>query len=116
VQHLHGAHPVTSIVSRDGGTDAASSILEIHRGSSRSDSSRADTLTAIDRSCPPARNSASVASADSIALRDIAAITPVFSASGMKTSGEITPCAGCRQRMSASIATTEPLVVSTCGW
>ena len=55
------------------------------------DSVRAETFTAIERSCPAARSRPSVVSACSSARRDIEPISPVFSASGMKMSGEIIP-------------------------
>ncbi len=78
---------------------------------------RGETLT---QTCSTARPSACHAfmreQASRRAHSPICSMKPDSSASGMKREGEISPCFGCCQRMSASAAATAPVPSTTCGW
>ena len=78
---------VTSTVSRVAGTPCLRSTSATNSGRSRSVSRRAETLTAIDRSWPRSCQPRRVMTACSMPQRLSRLIRPLFSASGMKTSG-----------------------------
>ena len=107
---------VTSMVSSSAGTPAASRLPPSQRGSSRSASSRADRFTATDSSGCVRRIRLRVCSDDSTENRVRAEIRPLFSAIGMKMSGETRPWNGWFQRISDSTATRAPVWASTWGW
>ena len=99
---------VTSTVSRVAGTPCRAAPPPTNPGRSRSLSRRAETLKAIEmswpRSCQPRR----VATACRCPSGESGLIRPLFSASGMNTSGLTTPWRGCSHRLSASTDRTSP--------
>src|SRR6266545_3165924 len=99
-----------------GATFQRSSSRATRSGSCASNRSRVERLTETGRNRSASCQARDCRSASLMTQRPSARIKPVFSASGMNSSGGTIPRCGCTHRTSASVPITLPVRNGTFGW